>query len=796
MRTVLSKILFVTAVTILSLSAFDFANATEEININLRIEGPEKTIVNQEINVPESCVVEDSSGATTTFSGYKAICALQSALENNLIESFQISPTFFIDKINEIENDTQNWSEFWIVKKNNNNSDLGIAEISLKEENIINNLFLAYGEWSQDLLDINVTTNTIYLGESLDLQSLIWKENSFVENTNPVNFYINDSPIESTIGKLSWLPNSIGTFHIYIDNNKFVKSKNINIDVLQKNIYNLKINTTTTTPTINTSTTLYIYEENIDENLKLFLSKSTSSTLVINNIELFNEDGIYELPITTTTPYTIYAKKEGFITSEITIINPTEDIAEEDKESENNNYGGSGGSINVVDNTPTSAQITEAANKILNYFKTQQAEDGSILDGGTSDWIAMSFGANGQYAKDIKNAISNTTLFDYIYNYNFTDPSDMNLCVAYPRHILALLASGVAKTDNKIIDLKNKINNENCYQNSLYGQTGINDDIFALLSLSALDYDINSQIISDIKNTILSDQNSNGAFTWTGYPGADVTGAVINALDYGQSKGLSIESSVITNAKNYLKSTQLSDGGWGYETSDVLTTSWSMLGINSLNENMLDWKTNKGYNPKNILIDNLQNDGSYDTSWNPGTVDWFGLKHAVPSLLGKTWPIILDPIIQPTNNVGGGSIETNTTSTTATSTEEIVTSTPEIIDDIATSTQKQKIEILPIILELPVENIQTTKTPIAETKLTKQSLIAKNNLEQVLGEKTETTSEDKIIEEEKQNIQTNETIEKTKENEDKNLPTNKKVALGLGAASLLYGLYLLFKLFA
>src|SRR3989339_666620 len=173
MRTVLSKILFVTAVTILSLSAFDFANATEEININLRIEGPEKTIVNQEINVPESCVVEDSSGATTTFSGYKAICALQSALENNLIESFQISPTFFIDKINEIENDTQNWSEFWIVKKNNNNSDLGIAEISLKEENIINNLFLAYGEWSQDLLDINVTTNTIYLGESLDLQSLI-----------------------------------------------------------------------------------------------------------------------------------------------------------------------------------------------------------------------------------------------------------------------------------------------------------------------------------------------------------------------------------------------------------------------------------------------------------------------------------------------------------------------------------------------------------------------------------------------------------------------------------------------
>ena len=496
----------------------------------------------------------------------------------------------------------------------------------------------------------------------------------------------------------------------------------------------------------------------------MFLSKSTSSTLVINNIELFNEDGIYELPITTTTPYTIYAKKEGFITSEITIINPTEDIAEEDKESENNNYGGSGGSINVVDNTPTSAQITEAANKILNYFKTQQAEDGSILDGGTSDWIAMSFGANGQYAKDIKNAISNTTLFDYIYNYNFTDPSDMNLCVAYPRHILALLASGVAKTDNKIIDLKNKINNENCYQNSLYGQTGINDDIFALLSLSALDYDINSQIISDIKNTILSDQNSNGAFTWTGYPGADVTGAVINALDYGQSKGLSIESSVITNAKNYLKSTQLSDGGWGYETSDVLTTSWSMLGINSLNENMLDWKTNKGYNPKNILIDNLQNDGSYDTSWNPGTVDWFGLKHAVPSLLGKTWPIILDPIIQPTNNVGGGSIETNTTSTTATSTEEIVTSTPEIIDDIATSTQKQKIEILPIILELPVENIQITKTPIAETKLTKQSLIAKNNLEQVLGEKTETTSEDKIIEEEKQNIQTNETIEKTKEN--------------------------------
>ena len=227
-----------------------------------------------------------------------------------------------------------------------------------------------------------------------------------------------------------------------------------------------------------------------------------------------------------------------------------------------------------------------------------------------------------------------------------------------------------------------------------------------------------------------------------------------------------------------MKSTQRQEGGW----SDSITTSWVLMGLNPENTEINSLKTQSGYNPFNLLIKENS--------------DIFSLKHNVPALLGKTWPIILDPIIQPTNNVGGGSIETNTTSTTATSTEEIVTSTPEIIDDIETSTQKQEIEILPIILELPVENIQTTKTPIAETKLTKQSLIAKNNLEQVLGEKTETTSEDKIIEEEKQNIQTNETIEKIKENEDKNLPTNKKVALALGAGTLLYGLYLLFKLFA
>ncbi|MDD2656267.1 MAG: hypothetical protein PHQ18_01710, partial [Patescibacteria group bacterium] len=83
----------------------------------------------------------------------------------------------------------------------------------------------------------------------------------------------------------------------------------------------LKITASTTTPFINTTTTLNILFENL-ENSTTTWDISSSTTFFINDKEMFDEDGIYELEITTTTPYTIYAKKDGFLNSELITITP------------------------------------------------------------------------------------------------------------------------------------------------------------------------------------------------------------------------------------------------------------------------------------------------------------------------------------------------------------------------------------------------------------------------------------------------------------------------------------------
>ncbi|OIO20122.1 MAG: hypothetical protein COY69_02450 [Candidatus Magasanikbacteria bacterium CG_4_10_14_0_8_um_filter_32_14] len=916
MKTVLSKFLFVTVVTIVSLSAFNTSYATENTkSINLKIINTDTTILDQQIYLPESCIVTNSNNTTSTFSGFKAICALQQSLENNQIDSFKVTDWdwgFSLDAINDIEN-TSDWSQSWILKNNNNDANVGIADLILEDNDT---LTLIYDSWPQNILDIYSSTTYMYANESINIESLIWNTDSFVTNTTAITFYINGESVETNNGIFTFTPENTGTYEFYVDSTNALASKKINISVIEPEILatttiHLEIQTfdqelynddftVTACPNEENNTentfniwcaieqlseqqgwSLYstwgdfgvtydindykgndfsdgmwwgwysdlipgesgvnVYILNVDkekENIllvygiepsKLVINNTNptvsstieveyqkfdwgvyswipnaSSTFIINNEEIFDEDGIYELNITTTTPYTIYAQKNGFITSETITITPTGQNKENstttttDTSTENPTSGGSSSNNEINQNIPlTQSEISIAVNKILNYLKNEQSADGKISDPNTTDWIIMSFGANEQYAKDIKKGIF--SLIDYAQKQEITNTTDNNICAGFARHSLALLASG-SDISEKINHLNDEMQSDKCYSptNSSFGEeygSGTNDDVFALLALLGSDTNTSEQIIIDLINNIKNSQNqTSGGFSigWGETP--DATGVSISALKYAQKKGVPVNETIYNSAENYLKNTQLADGGWGFDNSDILTTSWVMMGINALQQTQTDWFNANHKNPWQLLANNLTNDGSYNTTWEPISVDWFGLKHAVPSLLGKTWPIILDPIIQPTNNVGGGSIETNTTST-KTSTEEIVTSTPEIIDDIATSTQKQKIEILPIILELPVENIQTTNTPIAETKLTKQSLIAKNNLEQVLGEKTETTPKDKIIEEEKQNIQTNETLEKTNEKQETPLPTNKKVALALGAGTLLYGLYLLFKMF-
>lgn len=391
--------------------------------------------------------------------------------------------------------------------------------------------------------------------------------------------------------------------------------------------------------------------------------------------------------------------------------------------------GGGGGGSSTPTPTVSSTVIAEKIQLILNFLKTQQSADGKIIDGGTTDWAIMSFGVNNQYADEI--ATSSKSLLDFAKEYNFTDASDLNVCASYPRHVLALLAGGVPASDITAQNLIAKIKNEECYKNNQFGQNGINDDVFALFALLATDTPTSEPIVSDILATIIADQTADGAFTWVGWPSADVTGAAVNALQYAKNKGASIDQNIFTKAMTYLKSQQLTDGGWGFGTSDVLTTSWAMMGINALNEGQTDWTNNQNKNPWSVLTEQLKTDGFYESAWAPGTVDWFGTKHAVPALLGKSWPIILaskpQPVAAPASSGGGGGggvggtvylppTAENTTSTASSilpvatiSTPAIASLTLPVITEIPPATISSTGEVVKNVL-LPVSNFGTIKT--------------------------------------------------------------------------------------
>ncbi len=350
--------------------------------------------------------------------------------------------------------------------------------------------------------------------------------------------------------------------------------------------------------------------------------------------------------------------------------------------------------------------INFAVDKILNFLRSKQDADGKIIDGGTTDWAMMAFAVKGIYADEVKN--TTTSLLDFAKTYNFTDASDLNICAAYPRHILALLAGGVDASNALIQNLKTKIETE-CYQNNLYGQTGINDDIFGLIALLAIGANPDQLIIQSAVNTILADQTAYGAFTWAGWPGADITGAAIDALKYAENKGVAIEQEKYSKAKNYLKSQQLADGGWGYDSADALTTSWVIMGISATGESQTDWFNSAGKNPWHPLTAQLKESGYYESAWAPGP-DWFGTKHAVPALLGKSWPIILPPRVEIAPNNSGGSIFVPATTTPASTLPiTIPTTTPMI----STSTLITAIETTTTVTQIST----TTNIEIPITKM-------------------------------------------------------------------------------
>jgi len=476
---------------------------------------------------------------------------------------------------------------------------------------------------------------------------------------------------------------------------------------------------------------------------------SANTTISINN-ELLQTDETATYRYTTTATGTVEAFIYGSADWPSNSPSIKVDVLQADTTEEHTtttSTTSSGGTTNNTSNTAQNQQTEESnknitnqttsgvdtitiqntIDKLLNYITSQQHDDGSIIDGPTSDWLTMSFASVNMYAKDVQ--IGDKSFFDYISQYDLSDPIELNICASYPRHILALRASGIARNHNDIRALRENILT-NCHTD-IYGRAGINDDVFALFALLDTGSTVDDSIIVTILKTIIDDQQADGSFTWAGWSSPDISGVAINALTYAQGKGAVINANILNNAKDYLKATQLADGGWGTEQSDILNTSWVLMGITALGEGQDEWTNSNGKNPFHVMTSLLHEDGYYESPWLAGTVDWFSMKHALPALAGQPWPQTLSPIyFSSENNTNDISTPSNSITPTPTTTENTII---ETIPDTTTTT---------IDITTSTAIIENTKD--LNQKKDDEDTNEETTIQKILGQKIEVNSGVKI----------------------------------------------------
>lgn len=232
----------------------------------------------------------------------------------------------------------------------------------------------------------------------------------------------------------------------------------------------------------------------------------------------------------------------------------------------------------------------------------------------------------------------------------------------------------------------------------------VNDDIFALLPLSASGYSASDDMIAKDIQFLVSKQRPDGS--WEG--SVDLTASVIQAL-----QAFNAAPDSVAKAIAYLQTNQQNDGGFG----SVYSTSWAMQAGATWSKN---GKAGADYLASSQAPDGAAIPGSESTN----NRVW-ATSYAIPAVLGKSWSTIMHPVPKPQV------VSTGSSSATQTETAK----TPEVIIQ---KTEESKPEELPVEVAPKVAETQITLTHTEKPKITPQ---VENNMEEIKTEKpVESTS--------------------------------------------------------
>lgn len=253
-----------------------------------------------------------------------------------------------------------------------------------------------------------------------------------------------------------------------------------------------------------------------------------------------------------------------------------------------------------------SAAITKA----FAYLKTQQQPDGGFGSLSQNDWVILALAAHNYDYKTLLE--DNHTIDDY--QLTATDQENLQTSAGLSRHLLAMIAAG-QNTDNPIFDQYHSALINFYDETQCDNPTFLNDDIFAALALMANNDPSDGTNIEKSIMTLIKNQNSDGGFSWVipGPSDSNITAVAIQALSYFKdnfSSEISLKNTLL-NARQYLKSIQNTDSGFGYfGASDADSTAWVMQAILALGENPEDWVINER-TPTNYLLSLQNTDGSF-----------------------------------------------------------------------------------------------------------------------------------------------------------------------------------------
>mgnify|MGYP001577182329 FL=1 len=480
--------------------------------------------------------------------------------------------------------------------------------------------------------------------------------------------------------------------------NKHILSENEEL-LLIYGVNPLRITTATTTPALNSTTTLYLEQFGYDSSWNPAWQSTASSTFLVNGQEFYSENGTMQLLIATTSPYSIVGRKLGSLDSSIlTLTGIFQDNTSSEPIVPNNpGGGGSGGGAQT--------HYTVDINKAINFLVSNQNNDGSIGSSIIySDWAAIALSAfgNGDANNKLKNYLSEAK---YNTNGGITDPE---------RRAMALMALSVNPYSGTPTDYISKI--LLAFDGTQIGDPNLfNDDIFALFPLLKAGYSGSDLVIKATIKFIISKQSANGS-----WGNIDITAGAIQALSLAKKTGnldadiTSLIAQSLQLAKNFLKNSQDASGGF----NNTISTTWAVQAIVALDEQVLAWENN-GNNPFDFLASRQNSDGGFeDTSVATDTRVWT-TAYVIPAALSKTWGEILGSFQKEVqNNKTGGvnnlsatstftSATTSTSTPFSTSTLELASSTTSLdfattsIDEIATEfipaapTATTTVEILP-----------------------------------------------------------------------------------------------------